>query len=138
MEVRSDADLKTLDRIDIDTRVGLWARLGWGPAGGGRSVTGETVTAHIREETPIEVIRLLMDTTHKEDALVHTDLTTGEVAPDGVLVDALRERHDDDRVRITCEAPGVRGGFENAECSTGELRARCPGKVPTWNSERGS
>ncbi|MFE9254294.1 hypothetical protein [Streptomyces sp. NPDC006879] len=168
------------DRINVDTHVGLWARLGWGSAGGGRAATRETVTAYIREETPIKVIRLLMDTMRKEDVLVHADLTTGEVAPNGALADNLRERRDDNRVtltslgvasafllitgqftahradngdivlraqygsgqsaarvRITCEAPGVREGFENAEYFTGEFQARCLGKVPTWNKERG-
>ena len=40
-------------------------------------------------------------------------------------------------VRVTCEAAGVREGFQNAEYFTGEFQARCLGKVQTWNSETG-
>ncbi|MCF4138093.1 hypothetical protein L1856_17255 [Streptomyces sp. Tue 6430] len=31
----------------------------------------------------------------------------------------------------------VREGFQGAEYFTGESQARCPGKVPAWNRERG-
>ncbi|MEV5881381.1 hypothetical protein AB0L74_01350 [Streptomyces sp. NPDC052020] len=41
------------------------------------------------------------------------------------------------RVRITCEAAGVREGFQNAEYFTGEFQARCLGKVQTWNRGTG-
>ncbi|AIR98127.1 hypothetical protein [Streptomyces glaucescens] len=40
-------------------------------------------------------------------------------------------------VRVTCEAAGVREGFQNAEYFTGEFQARCLGKVQTWNGETG-
>ncbi|MFI2435633.1 hypothetical protein [Streptomyces sp. NPDC018693] len=167
------------DRINVDSRVGVLAKLGWGSAGGHRNVTKETVTAYIKEETPITVIRLLMDTMGKEDVVVHADLTTGEVTPNRALTDTLRERGGDSRVEltslgvasalsitgrftarraengdielrarygtgqpaaqvsITCEASGVREGFQNADYFTGEFQARCLGKVPTWNRERG-
>lgn len=40
-------------------------------------------------------------------------------------------------VRITCEASGVREGFQNADYFAGEFQARCLGKVPTWNRQKG-
>ncbi|MEU3284038.1 hypothetical protein OG739_11890 [Streptomyces longwoodensis] len=43
----------------------------------------------------------------------------------------------DARVRITCEAAGVREGFAHEEYFTGEFQARCLGKVQTWNGEKG-
>jgi hypothetical protein len=174
-------EAEVADRMNIDTGVGLFARLGFGGAGGARrQVTKERVTAYIQQSTPITVIRLLMDTMRKEDAVVHADLTTGVVTPNRALADSLGDQDGDGRVpltaigvasafvsitgrftarraengdivlraqygtgrpaaqvRITCEAAGVREGFQNAEYFTGEFQARCLGKVPTWNRERG-
>ncbi|MFF8968301.1 hypothetical protein [Streptomyces sp. NPDC014995] len=174
-------EAEVADRMNVDTGVGIFARLGFGGSGGARrQVTKERVTAYIQQSTPITVIRLLMDTMRKEDAVVHADLTTGVVTPNRALADSLRDQGGDGRVpltaigvasafvsvtgrftarraengdivlraqygtgepaaqvRITCEAAGVREGFQNAEYFTGEFQARCLGKVPTWNRERG-
>ncbi|MFD7130210.1 hypothetical protein [Streptomyces sp. NPDC059894] len=174
-------EAEVADRINVDTGIGLRARLGLGGSGGAhRQVTKERVTAYILQSTPITVIRLLMDTMRKEDAVVHADLTTGVVTPNRALEDSLgdqggdgrvpltavgvasafvsvtgrftavRAENDDivlsarygtglppARVRIVCEAAGVREGFHNPDYFTGEFQARCLGKVPTWNRERG-
>ncbi|MGV9555236.1 hypothetical protein [Streptomyces sp. NPDC003522] len=149
-------------------------------AGARREAAGERVTAHLRQNTPITVIRLLTDTLRKEDVAVEADLTTGVATPDRALADTLADRGGDRGVpltavgvgsafvpvtglftarrasdgdivlsarygtadpaargRITCEAAGVREGFQNAEYVTGQFQARCLGRVPTWNRERG-
>lgn len=68
-----------------------------------------------------------------------TGLFTARPAENGDIV--LRARYGTGepaaQVRITCEASGVREGFQNAAYFTGEFQARCPGKVPTWNRENG-
>lgn len=173
-------EAEVADRTNVDAGAGLFARLGFGGVGARRQVTKERVTAYIQQSTPITVIRLLMDTMRKEDAVVHADLTTGVVTPNRALADSLGDQGGDGRVpltaigvatafvsitglftarraengdivlraqygtgqpaaqvRITCEAAGVREGFQNAEYFTGEFQARCLGKVPTWNRERG-
>ncbi|MFF5184812.1 hypothetical protein ACFY30_13660 [Streptomyces sp. NPDC000345] len=167
-------------RTNVNAGVGLFTRLFGGLFGAHRDATRERVTAYIQQSTPITVIRLLMDTMRKEDAVVHADLTTGVVTPNRALADRLAEQGGEGRVpltaigvatafvsvtglftarraengdivlraqygggdpaaqvRITCEAAGVREGFQNAEYFTGEFQARCLGKVPTWNRERG-
>lgn len=58
---------------------------------------------------------------------------TGDIVLRAPYGDGPRPAH----VRVTCEAAGVREGFQNAEYFTGEFQARCLGKVQTWNSETG-
>ncbi|MFD0314704.1 hypothetical protein [Streptomyces flavalbus] len=41
------------------------------------------------------------------------------------------------RVRVYCEAEGLREGFRGEEYFSGEFRARCLGKVWTWDRTRG-
>ncbi|MEU9665761.1 hypothetical protein ACIP6Q_11335 [Streptomyces bobili] len=173
-------EAEVADRTNVNAGVGLFARLSGGMAGARREVARERVTAYLRQNTPITVIRLLMDTMRKEDVVVQADLTTGVVTPNRALADTLADRGGDRsvpltavgvgsafvsvtglftarraengdielrarygtgepaaQVRITCEAAGVREGFQNTEYFTGEFQARCLGKVPTWNRERG-
>ncbi|MCF3135183.1 hypothetical protein [Streptomyces olivochromogenes] len=63
------------------------------PAKGG--VTRERVTTYVRQNTPITVIRLLMDTMRKEDVVVDADLLTGRLVPNRALDARLRERGGD-------------------------------------------
>ncbi|MFI8187763.1 hypothetical protein ACIF8T_02965 [Streptomyces sp. NPDC085946] len=65
---------------------------------------------------------------------------TARSADGGDIV--LRAPYGDGRprahVKITCEAAGVREGFQNAEyADEEEFQARCLGKVRTWNRTRG-
>lgn len=57
-----------------------------------------------------------MDTMRREDAVVHADLTTGQLVPNRSLADALRDS-DDDRAPLST----VMSEFV---CATGRLTAR--------------
>lgn len=63
------------------------------PAKGG--ITKERVTTYVRQNTPITVIRLLMDTMRKEDVVVDADLLTHALVPNRALGARLRERGSD-------------------------------------------
>ncbi|WP_324789481.1 hypothetical protein [Streptomyces sp. H51] len=77
------------DRTNVSAGTGDRA-----PAKG--KVSRERVTTYVREETPIKVIRLLMDTMRKEDRLVDADLTTGVLQPNRAVAARLRERRRED------------------------------------------
>jgi hypothetical protein len=125
----SDADEQDVVDTTNETRgFGLWAKLGVGDAGAHRDVTKERVTAYLKQNTPMKVIRLIMDRMREEDVIVHADLTTGLVVPNGGLSETLRES-DADQVPLTAvmsEFVSVTGRFTADRSSSGEivLRAR--------------
>ncbi|MGW4907745.1 hypothetical protein [Streptomyces sp. NPDC004270] len=83
------------DRTNVTTGFGLKGRLGFGDGGATQDITRERVTTYVRQNTPITVIRLLMDTMRKEDVVVDADLLTGRLVPNRALGERLRERRSE-------------------------------------------
>lgn len=116
------------DRTNVTTGIGLRGKLGFGEGRAQRDATKERFTTYVKQNTPITVIGLLMDTMRKEDVVVHADLTTGLLVPNRALADALRES-DTDQVPLSAvmsEFVSVTGRF-TARVSVGGdvvLRAR--------------
>ncbi|MFH8973994.1 hypothetical protein [Streptomyces sp. NPDC017890] len=81
--------------------------------------------------TSVEVMSAFVSVTGRFTAGRTSD--SGDIVLRAPYGDGPRPAH----VRITCEAAGVREGFQNAEYFTGEFQARCLGKVQTWNRETG-
>ncbi|MEU9410053.1 hypothetical protein AB0E08_30795 [Streptomyces sp. NPDC048281] len=81
------------DRTNVTTGFGLKGRLGLGDGSATQDITRERVTKYVRQNTPITVIRLLMDTMRKEDVIVDADLLTDRIVPNRALGERLRERH---------------------------------------------
>jgi hypothetical protein len=118
------------DRINVTSGLGLWSKLGLGGGGARRDVTKERFTAYVRQEQPITVIRLLMDTMRKEDVVVDADLTTGVLVPNRALAETLRDRGESE-VTLTAvvtdtEFVSVAGRFTARASDGGDivLRAR--------------
>ncbi|MEV5430992.1 hypothetical protein [Streptomyces sp. NPDC052701] len=117
------------DRINVTSGLGLLGRLGFGSGTARRDVTKERFTAYVRTNTPITVIRLLMDTMRKEDVVVHADLTTGSLVPNRALAELLRERDGSGRVPLTAvmsEFVSVTGRFTALASDGGDIVLRAP------------
>lgn len=119
------------DRVNVNSALGmgLWGKLGFGGARAHRDVTKERFTAYVQQNTPITVIRLLMDTMRKEDVVVDADLTTGLLVPNRSLAETLRDRGHADRVPLSAvmsEFVSVTGRFTARSSGNGDivLRAR--------------
>ncbi|MFF4903115.1 hypothetical protein [Streptomyces sp. NPDC001068] len=113
------------DRANVTTGFGLKGRLGFGDGVATQDITRERVTTYVRQNTPITVIRLLMDTMRTEDVVVDADL----LVPNRALRERLRERRSE-RVALSdvmSEFVWITGRFTAGRPGDGTLvlRAGC-------------
>ncbi|MFG2362592.1 hypothetical protein ACGFY3_13155 [Streptomyces mirabilis] len=117
------------DRTHSTTGFGLLGKLGFGGGRFQRDVTRESVTTYVRQNTPITVIRLLMDTMRKEDVVVDADLTTGRLVLNRALAESLRDGPEPGKAPLSAvmsEFVSVTGRFTAHRTDSGDvvLRAR--------------
>jgi len=93
--------VQVAERTNVSSGFGAFGKLSFGGGKAQWDETRERVGTYLQENTPMKVIRLIMDRMAEEDVVVHADLTTGRLVPNRALSDTLR---DGDRERVPLTA----------------------------------